>query len=104
MDARHRARRRRDPCRRRDRHYDRAAGEADLATGQDCRGRRRGAAPADRRAQRHRADQRLGRADPPLGARPAEGGGGQMTVLATSGTTYWTIALIIGLAAALIVA
>ena len=35
---------------------------------------------------------------------PAKGGGRQVTVLATSGHTYWAIALVIGLVAALVVA
>ena len=39
----------------------------------------RGRARPDRRAQRHRADQRLRRPDPALGSRASEGGGGQMT-------------------------
>ena len=49
--------------------------------------------------------QRLGRADPPFRARPAQGGGRQMTVpLATiSSHGYWWISLGIGLAAALVV-
>ena len=50
-------------------------------------------------ARGHRADQRLGRPDPALRPRPAEGGGRQM-----SAHDYWTVALIIGLVAALIVA
>ena len=49
-------------------------------------------------AQRHRPDQRLRRAHPALRARPAKGGGGQM-----SNDDAWTLALIIGLVAALIV-
>ena len=54
---------------------------------------------ADRRARRHRADQRLRRADPSRRPIAAEGGGRQM-----SAHEYWTVALIIGLVAALIVA
>ena len=47
---------------------------------------------------RHRADQRLGRADPARGTRAAEGGGGQMTTaFALSSHGYWAIALVIGL-------
>ena len=50
--------------------------------------------------RRHRADQRLRRADPARRARAAEGGGGQMTLAAISAHTYWGIALGIGLVAA----
>ena len=60
--------------------------------------------PADGRARRHRADQRLGRADPARRPRAAKGGGRQVTLVAVSAHTYWTIALVIGLAAALVVA
>ena len=49
-------------------------------------------------------DQRLRRADSPLGARAQKGGGGQMTTLAVSANTLWAISLGIGLVAALIVA
>ena len=74
-------------------------GIQDREAGEGRRGRRRGRAAADGRALRHRPDQRLGRPDPPLGARAAEGGGREM-----SATTYWEIALLIGLVAALVVA
>src|SRR5215207_10171351 len=90
---------RRGPRRRADRHHDRAPGSEDRRAGQDGRGGGRGGSPADGPARWHRPDQRLRRADPALGARAAQGGGGQV-----SDTTYWVIALIIGLAAALIVA
>ena len=55
---------------------------------------------------RHRADQRLGRADPARRPFPAEGGGREMTVTfaAISPHTYWVIALSIGLVAAVVVA
>ena len=51
------------------------------------------------RARRGRPDQRLGRADPALGAGAAKGGGGQMTVTyaALSNHGAWWIALAIGL-------
>src|SRR3954469_9417149 len=90
---------RRDRGRRRDRHHDRDARAQDRRPGEGRRGRRRAAARADRLARRHRPDQRLRRAHPALGARTAKGGGRQV-----SGNDYWTLALIIGLVAALVVA
>ena len=53
----------------------------------------------DDQAERHRPDQRLRRAHPALRPRAAKGGGGQM-----NNDDAWTLALIIGLVAALIVA
>src|SRR3954465_14246866 len=99
MAGGHSPRRRRDPGRGRDRHHDRAAGQAHRAPGRHRRAGRRGGPRADRRARRRRPHQRLGRADPPQRPRPPEGGGRQM-----SAHGYWTLALIIGLGAALIVA
>ena len=68
-----------------DRHRDRAAGPADRAgrRAPPCEGvdAVRG---ADRCARRDRADQRLRRPDPALGARAAEGGGGQVSNDATT--------------------
>ena len=58
----------------------------------------------DRRARRHRPDQRLRRAHPALGAGAAQGGGGQMIAVAASPRRRWELALVIGLVAALIVA
>src|SRR3954447_12828866 len=99
MDRRAGARRAGDPDRRGDRDHDRPPRATDLRPGTNRgRGRRRGA-PADDPAQRHRPDQRLRCAHPALRARPAEGGGGQM-----SDTAAWNLALVIGLVAALIVA
>src|SRR6187402_780016 len=99
MDRRPCARRARHLDRRGDRHHDRPPRPADRRPGADrCRGCRR-RPPADGEARRHRPDQRLRRAHPALRARPAEGGGGQM-----SNTAAWNLALVIGLVAALIVA
>ena len=74
--------------------------------GEDGRAGGRGRAPADGRARRHRADQRLGRADPARRPVPAEGGGREMTLTlaAISAHTYWAIALSIGFGAAVVVA
>src|SRR4051812_40935072 len=94
-----RARRGGDRRRRRDRDHDRAPGPEDRRAGARVRGGCRRGAAADRRARRRGAHQRLGRADPALGARAAEGGGGQM-----SNTDLWWLALAIGLVAALVVA
>ena len=58
----------------------------------------------DRRPERHRPDQRLGRADPALGPGAAQGGGGQMTLFALTNHGAWGIGLIIALVAALAVA
>ena len=78
----------------------RIAKQAETAVGGVEQGAR-----ADRRAGRRRADQRLRGPDPALGAGAAQGGGGQMTVLAAlSNHGAWGIALIIGLVAALAVA
>src|SRR5262245_7107482 len=99
MDRRPRARRAGHPDRRDDRHHDRPAGAADRDPGADRGRRRRRPQRADGRAQRHRTHQRLRRAHPALRARTAEGGGRQMT-----NDDAWTLALIIGLVAALIVA
>src|ERR1700735_895231 len=105
MEDRPGARDRGDPDRCRDRDRDRGAGDAHRHAGRD-RGRGRGAGTRpDRRALRNRAHQRLRRADPAFGARPAKGGGREMTpLIAASAYTYWGIALVIGLSAALIVA
>src|SRR3954447_22698397 len=105
MAGRARAGHRGDPRRGGDRGHHRGAGDADRQAGQDGRGSGRGRAPADGRARRHRADQRLRGADPALRAGAAQGGGRSMTLpLAVSDHTYWTIALVIGLVAALVVA
>ena len=60
---------------------------------------------ADGRARRHRADQRLGRADPARRPGAAEGGGREMTLAAiSSNTLLGGSRSVIGLGAALVVA
>src|SRR3954452_12536774 len=99
MDRRPRARRAGHPDRRGDRHHDRPAGAADRDAGAHG-GRGRGRRPAaDGRARGHRAHQRLRRAHPAFGACAAQGGGRQM-----SNDDAWTLALVIGFVAALVVA
>ena len=56
------------------------ARDQDRQAGEDGRAGGRGGAPADRRARRHRADQRLGRADPARRPVAAKGGGREMTL------------------------
>src|SRR3954447_5880996 len=86
-----------------DRDRRRLARPADCSAGEDGGAGRRRRPCADVRAGRHRPDQRLGRADPARGARAAEGRGGQRT-LAASVDALWSVALVIGLVAALAVA
>src|SRR4029079_3867865 len=81
-----------------DPHHDRVAGRADRQAGEDRRGGRRRPARPDRRTRRHLPDQRLRRAGPARRAGAQEGGGREV-----SGNDYWTLALVIGLVAALVV-